>query len=111
MTEPGPDPELAPREDVIASWRAKGFTTDLEVAEGGMIVTTEDGRRFQPEDVVVEEIHRYEGATNPGDEELLLALTANGAEGSVKGTLTLAYGAYASADEAEAARRLPARDR
>lgn len=102
--------ELLPREDVIDAWRADGYEADFEVAEGGRVTSEATGRTYEPEDLEVDRMHRHEGPTNPGDAELLLAVTCP--ETGVKGTLTLAYGAYASADEAEVARRLPdARER
>jgi hypothetical protein len=104
------DRELLPREDVVDAWRADGYEADFEVVDGGRIASDATGRTYEPEELQVDRIHRHEGTTDPGDEELLLAVTCP--ETGVKGTLTLAYGAYASAAEAEVARRIPdARER
>lgn len=104
------DPELNPREDVVAAWREDGYTADFEVIEGGKVTSVETDRTYEPEELQVDRMHRYEGVTDPGDEELLLAVTCP--ESGTRGTLTLAYGATASADEAEVARRIPdARER
>jgi hypothetical protein len=109
MSDQPIDPELAPREDVVEAWRADGYTADFEVAPGGKVTSAATGRTYEPEDLQVDRMHRYEGDTDPGDAELLLAVTCP--ETGAKGTLTLAYGAYASADEGEVARRIPdARD-
>lgn len=96
------DSELRPVEDVVDGWRSEGYAGDFEVADGGAIDCGR-GETHDPESVQVDHQFRYEGATNPGDEEILLAVTA---PCGAKGTLTLAYGPSASADEAEAARRL-----
>lgn len=105
MTEHEADPELRPHDRVVRGWRDDGYTAQFTVVEGGRIGTQAGGRTFEPEELVIDHLHRYEGVTNPGDEELLVALSA--ADGSIRGTLTLAYGPYATADEAEVARRLP----
>lgn len=98
------DPELAPHRLVAAGWREDGYTVQFTVLEGARVGVQDGDRTFAPEELTIDHLHRYEGRSNPGDEELLVALSSE--NGSVKGTLTLAYGAYASADEAEVARRL-----
>lgn len=103
MTDHEVDPELRPNERVVAGWRDEGYTAQFRVLEGGRVGTQDGDAVFEPEQLRIDHLHRYEGTTNPGDEEMLAALSS---EDGLKGTLTLAYGAYASADEAEVARRL-----
>ncbi|MBW3621599.1 MAG: hypothetical protein KY461_15255 [Actinobacteria bacterium] len=91
-----------PGTDVADRWRAEGFGDDLEVGAGGDIACG-CHRTHAPEEFTVVHQYRYEGTTNPGDEQISIA--AEGPCGR-RGTMTLAYGPYASADEAEAARRL-----
>lgn len=98
------DSEKLPREDVVASWREEGFEKDFQVVDGGAIDCGCDETHPAGE-YTVEHEFRYEGITNPGDEEVLIAATA---PCGCKGTLTMAYGPTASADEAEAARALAA---
>lgn len=88
----------------MAGWREDGYTRAFTVVDGGRVGMQDGDRTFAPEELTIDHLHRYEGTTNPGDEELLVALSS--ADGDVKGTLTLAYGAYATADEAEVARGL-----
>lgn len=104
MTEHEVDPELRPHQRVVAGWVDEGYTTQFTVLDGGRVGVQDGDTTFEPEQLTIDQLHRYEGTTNPGDEELLVALSSE--DGSVKGTLTLAYGAYASPDEAEVARRL-----
>lgn len=104
MTDHEFDPELRPHERVVAGWREAGYTRQFTVLEGGRVGVQEGEESFAPEELTIDHLHRYEGVTNPGDEELLVALSSP--DGDVKGTLTLAYGAYASPDEGEVARRL-----
>lgn len=104
MTDHEVDPELRPHERVVRGWIDDGYTVQFTVLEGGRVGSQDGDRAYEPEELVIDHLHRYEGVTNPGDEELLLALSAR--DGQARGTLTLAYGAYATADEAEVARRL-----
>lgn len=93
----------APRADIVSGWRGEGFADDFEVAEGGGIACA-CRETHEPDALTVVHQYRYEGTTNPGDEQISLAAEAPCGR---RGTLTLAYGPYASADEGEAARRLP----
>lgn len=100
--DPGVDPERLPG-SLLSDLRAAGYEADLEVVEGAKVKDRGSGRIYEPESLTVDRTHRYEGDTNPGDEELILAVSdATGP----KGTLVMAYGPAASADEAEVARRL-----
>ena len=101
------DTERFPRRDVVSDLREQGYTTTFEVAEGGRVHCGDCDADLEPEDLEVHDTHRYEGNTNPGDEELILAVSCP--EGH-RGTLTLAYGPYATPDGAEVARRLPRAD-
>lgn len=49
--------------------------------------------RLSPKEFQVDEFHRFEGETDPGDEMIVYAISA--IDGSVKGTLVNAYGTYA----------------
>lgn len=104
MTHHEFDPELRPHQRVVAEWREAGYTRQFTVVEGGRVGMQDGDETFAPDELSIDHLHRYEGVTNPGDEELLVALSSP--DGDVKGTLTLAYGAYASPDEAVVARRL-----
>lgn len=91
-----------PRTEVVAGWRDEGFDDDLTVAAGGAIACACHQEHDAGEFTVVHQ-YRYEGTTNPGDEQISVAL-----EGPCgrRGTLTLAYGPAADADTGEIARRL-----
>jgi hypothetical protein len=53
-----------------------------------------DERELQlnPEEFHIDEVYRFEGITDPADETIVYAISAN--DGSVRGTLVNAYGAY-----------------
>lgn len=48
--------------------------------------------KFKPEEFHVDEVHRFEGMTNPDDSSVLYAISSTS---GVKGLLVDAYGAYA----------------
>lgn len=100
------DTELAPRRDVVERWREQGFTADYRVVEGGRIRCDACDCTVGPDQLEVHEEFRYEGITDPGDEEILLAVGCDECEH--RGTLTLGYGPSADADEAEVLRQLAA---
>ena len=62
-------------------------------------------RLFSPEELAIDEIVRFEGESDPGDEAIVLALRSG--DGAVRGTLTLAYGPGVGPAETELVRRLP----
>lgn len=45
-----------------------------------------------PEDFVIDEVHRFEGDTDPGDENVLFAISSD--KYNIKGLLVNAFGMY-----------------
>ena len=72
--------------------------------EGDWIRSAESGRRYRPDDLVIDELLRFEGPTDPADEVVLLALRAPA--DCVRGTLTLPFGPGADAESADLLRAL-----
>ncbi len=58
---------------------------------------------FGPADFHVDEIHRFEGKTNPDDSSILFAITS---ASGIKGLLVDAYGVYAASLNEEMIKRL-----
>lgn len=99
------DSEARPRTEVVARWRDLGYTDEFRVLTGDEVECAGCDERFAPDDLRIDHIGRYEGVSNPADEELLLAVSCVRCDH--RGTLTLAYGPAASTAEAEVARRIP----
>lgn len=107
---PGIDSERLPLRESAQGLREDGFSGDFSVVAPGRVRCSACGREHEPEDLAVERTARYEGASNPDDEELILGLTCGGC--GQRGVLTVAYGPAASGEEGEVLRRMPdARDR
>lgn len=83
--------------DAIARLTTEGFDDHFRVEEGKLVALEAD-RAFQPSELRIARELRFEGASNPSDEALLIALESE--SGDVRGTLCVAFGP--EADEADA---------
>jgi len=72
-------------------------------AEDAGLRAVEAGRVFAPEELVVEEVVRFEGPSDPADEAALFALRS---PTGPRGTFVVTYGPDTPAIEADMARRL-----
>ena len=86
---------------------AAGYTDDFRAESDGLHAVY-GGCVHQPEELMIEEVVRFEGITNPDDEAILFALRCSD---GMKGTYTTAYGPNMPAADAEMARRLNAAHR
>jgi hypothetical protein len=69
----------------------RGFTESLAVV-GDRLRVVEARKTFRPEDVVIREHRRFEGASDPDDMAIVYAIEA---EDGTRGTLVDGYGVYA----------------
>ncbi len=89
----------------ISRLHASGYEHDfLAEASGLRDLTT--GALFAPEVLLVDEVIRFEGVTDPDDEAIVCALSHR-TEG-VRGTYSAAYGAGMDSLDADMMQRLPA---
>ena len=61
--------------DAIARLRERGFLHDFSAVAGGKLRCGECGTEIDPTAVRIEEIVRFEGISDPGDESILFALS------------------------------------
>ncbi|MDX1686126.1 MAG: hypothetical protein R3275_12890 [Saprospiraceae bacterium] len=73
-----------------------GYTTNF-IAESECISSTDNNKKYKPEELEIEASCRFEGQSNPADSSEVLALRA---KDGTKGTLVLSYGAQHSQDQA-----------
>lgn len=66
-----------------------GYAGSFRAEERGLRETT-SGRLFDPDQLVFEELLRFEGETDPDDQAAVLALRSR--DGSICGTYVVAYG-------------------
>ena len=88
----------------IADLTRRGFTADLRAVDGGLRAAT--GETLRPRELVIREVHRFEGVSDPDDTEVLYAIeSASG----VRGTLADAFGVYADPLTGTALQEIPIR--
>lgn len=72
--------------------KTKGYNLDFNIAFDN-IKCEEHNICLNPNEFEITEIHRFEGETNPSDEDVVYAVESK--DGKVKGTITSAFGMYA----------------
>jgi|SRR5665647_1020934 len=76
----------------LAGLKAKGYTLDFNIAFD-KIICNENGICLNPHEFEITEVYRFEGETNPADEDIVYAIQSK--DGAIKGSMTSAYGPYA----------------
>jgi hypothetical protein len=84
--------------EAIERLRARGFLSDFSAVEGGRLRCGQCGTEFDPATLQIDEIVRFEGTSDPGDESILFALS--GPCGHA-GLYSAAYGPDATPVDAE----------
>lgn len=92
--------------EAIARLEARGFRDSFEPADGGLRALGA-GRVFAPEALVVEEVVRFEGESDPSEQAILFALRSPA--GDVRGTFVAGYGVLSDPKRAEIVRGLSRR--
>ncbi len=86
----------------ISGLQGLGYTSDFNLRRE-WIECQSPSRRLMPDDFHVDEVHRFEGMTNPDDSSVLYAISS---PDGIKGLLVDAYGAYAEAVSPEMLKKL-----
>ena len=74
------------------SWlQNHGYTHDFNLDND--CITAPEGRRLRPDEFHIVKVFRFEGMTDPGDEDVVYAISS--ADSALKGILVAAYGTYA----------------
>lgn len=87
----------------LAGLKAKGHTLDFNIAFD-KIICNENGLCLNPSEFEITETFRFEGDTNPDDEDIVYAIESK--DGKVKGSMTSAYGVYADSISNEMIQKL-----
>ncbi|MDZ7845663.1 MAG: phosphoribosylpyrophosphate synthetase [Owenweeksia sp.] len=80
----------------------RGYTIDFSLMPNG-IEDKAAKKVYDPSTFTVDEYHRFEGVSNPGDMSIVFAVTTNDGK---KGTLIDAYGTYEDPLESEMLHKL-----
>jgi hypothetical protein len=94
--------------DSVNRLTAAGYTDDFRAETDGLRAVA-SGCVHAPESLIIDEVVRFEGITDPDDEAIVFALRC-GAHG-IKGTYAVPYGSKMEPLDAEMVRRLNAKKR
>jgi hypothetical protein len=83
--------------------KAKGYTLDFNISFD-KIICKETNYCLNPHEFEIIEVHRFEGDTNPSDEDIVCAVQSK--DGKIKGVITSAYGMYADSISNEMIQKL-----
>lgn len=72
----------------------RGYTHDFNLGEDCLVCG--ETLSLSPEEFEIDELHRFEGMTDPGDEMIVYAISSK--KGTEKGVLVNGYGLYADKD-------------
>ena len=78
--------------EALKDLKLRGFTTDFNIAFDKLICS-ENKVCLNPNEFEIVEVHRFEGETDPGDENVVYAIESK--DGTIKGTMSSAFGTYA----------------
>lgn len=78
--------------EAVKDLKERGFTIDFNIADDE-IVCLNNNIRLHPDEFEIVESHRFEGDSNPDDEDVVYAVESK--DGKIKGVITSAYGMYA----------------
>lgn len=90
--------------EAVNDLQRKGYTHNFNIQ--GDVVEGND-IQLHPDDFTIDKIFRFEGDTDPGDENILYAISS--ARHNIKGLLVNAYGPYSDSISAEMVSKLSVR--
>lgn len=91
--------------DAIGRLERRGYVESFRAGSRGMLhAAQDDGRTFAPEDLIIEEVVRFEGPTDPEEQAVIFALRSD--DGRVRGTFVTTYGPPVDPNNAAAIERL-----
>ena len=83
--------------------KARGYTVNFNIAFD-KLMCTDNKICLNPNEFEIVEVHRFEGETNPADEDVVYAVES--IDGSIKGVITSAFGMYADSASTDMLKKL-----
>lgn len=81
----------------------RGYRDNLRLGSDRLHCDAKE-QRLSPNEFHIDEVYRFEGNTDPADETIVYAISAN--DQSIKGTLVNAYGTYSDSASQELVEKL-----
>lgn len=83
----------------------RGYTTDFSIqATDDCIICRKSNLSLSADEFEIDEIYRFEGETDPGDQMILYAISSD--KHQVKGMIVNAYGIYADSETSKIVQQL-----
>ena len=83
----------------------RGYTFDFSLSdEEDCLYCRDKSRNLNADEFVIDEVHRFEGDSDPGDEMIIYAISS--VKDDLKGTLLNAYGIYADSNNSKIVAKL-----
>ena len=89
--------------DAINGLKQRGYKIDFNIAFDKLICS-ENKHCLNPSEFEITETYRFEGNTNPSDEDVVYAVESK--DGKLKGIVTSAFGMYADSASTEMLKKL-----
>lgn len=83
--------------------KKEGYSTNFQLQAEGVYAAS-DSLKIKPADFEIDEVHRFEGMSNPADTSVIYAISSE--KYALKGLLIDAYGVYANPLTTEMIRKL-----
>jgi len=99
-------PEFATVTEALAWLEQRGYTYDFNL-DDDCLSYAGGQKRLSPDDFDIDKIFRFEGFTDPGDENIIYAISTK--DNSIKGTLMNAFGVYSNPISDRMIKKLTAR--
>ncbi len=81
----------------------RGYTSNFNIKRD-CLTCVENEINLHPDDFEIDEVHRFEGDTDPGDENVLYAISSD--KFKIKGLLVNAFGMYSDSFSGELIEKL-----
>jgi hypothetical protein len=89
--------------EAVNDLKARGFNIDFNLVFD-QLTCSDDSVRLRPDEFEIVEVHRFEGESDPSDEDVVYAVESK--DGKLKGVITSAFGLYADAISNEMIQKL-----
>lgn len=89
--------------DALKDLKLRGYSIDFNIAFD-KIICSKNETTLNPHEFEIVEVYRFEGDTNPDDEDVVYAIESR--DGKIKGSITSAFGTYAESISTEMIKKL-----
>jgi hypothetical protein len=89
--------------EALTDLKKRNYTIDFNIVFD-KIICSKNEICLNPNEFEIVETYRFEGDTNPSDEDIVYVIESK--DGAIKGTMTSAYGMYAESASTEMIKKL-----